>query len=102
MLARVEVDHETDQRAFELSACAGKTNETASAQFRRPFEVEEIQSRAERDVIGGVRQFRLLASTADDPICAGILANWNALMRQVWNIQEQVALLFVERVDPLG
>ena len=52
MLACVQVDHEIDQRAFELRACAGKTNETTPAQFRRPFQVEEIQSRAERDVIG--------------------------------------------------
>src|SRR5262249_35137892 len=101
MLARVQLDHEIDQSAFELRTCAGKTNETAPAQFRRPFEIEEIQSGAERNVIGSIGQFWLLAPTADDPICAGILANWNARMRQVWNVQEQVTLLFVERVDAL-
>ena len=52
MLARVQIDHEVDQRAFELRACPGETNETATAQFRRPFEIEEIQSRAKRNVIG--------------------------------------------------
>ena len=54
MLARVQVDHEINQRTFELRPCAGKTNETAAAQFRRPFEIEEIQSRAERNVIGSI------------------------------------------------
>ena len=101
MLARVQVDHEIDQRAFQFRACAGETNKTAPAQFRRPFEIEKIQSRAERNVIGSIGQLRFLAPTADDPICAGILANWNALMRQVWNFKKQVALLFVERVGAL-
>jgi hypothetical protein len=54
MLTRVQVEHEVDQRALELRACPGKTNETAPAQFRRPFEIEEIQSRAERNVIDSV------------------------------------------------
>ena len=88
MLARVQIDHEIDQRAFELRACAGKTNETAPAQFRRPFEIEEIQSRAERNVIGSIGQLRLLAPTAGDPICARILPNRNARMRKIWNIQK--------------
>jgi len=54
MLARVQVEHEIDQCAFELRACTGKTNETAPAQFRRPFQIEEIQSCAERNVIDSV------------------------------------------------
>ena len=49
MLARVQVEHEIDQRAFELRPCAGKTNEAAAAQFRRPFEIEKIQSCSERN-----------------------------------------------------
>ena len=88
MLARVQVEHEIDQCAFELRACTGKTNETAPAQFRRPFEIEKIQSCAESNVIGNIGQLRLLAPTADDTICAGILANWNTRMRKIWNIQE--------------
>ena len=54
MLARVQVDHEIDQRAFELRACAGKTNETAPTQFGRSLKIEEIQSRTKRNVIASI------------------------------------------------
>jgi hypothetical protein len=54
MLARVLVDHEIDQGAFELRACARETNETAPAEFRRPFQIKKIQSRAEGNVIGSI------------------------------------------------
>jgi hypothetical protein len=54
MLACVQIEQEIDQCTFEPRACAGKTNETAPAQFRRPFEIEEIQSRAEGNVIGSI------------------------------------------------
>src|SRR6478736_770528 len=101
MLACVQIEQEIDQCAFEPRACAGKTNKTAPAQFRRRFEVEKIQSRSDRNVIGSIGYLRLLAPTADDPICAGILSNWNACMRKTWNSQKQIALLFVDRVGAL-
>ena len=64
MLARVQIDHEIDQRALQPRACAGETNESAAAQFRRPLEIEKIQSCAERDVIG-----RLALIAASRPNC---------------------------------
>ena len=51
MLARVQVDHEIDQRTFQLRAGAGETDKTAPAQFCRPVGIEKIQSCAERNVI---------------------------------------------------
>ena len=55
MLARVRVERQSDQCALELRTRTSETNETAPAQFRRPFEIEEIQSRAEREnVIGSI------------------------------------------------
>ena len=95
MFTRVQIDHEIDQRAFELSAHAGKTNETAPAQFRSPLKIEEIQSCTEFHMVGRLGKLRLLAPTANDPICARVLANRNGFMRQVWDIQKQVALLFI-------
>ena len=72
MLARVQIEHEIDQCAFELRACAGETNETAPAQFRRPFEIEKIQSRAERNVIGSIRLF-----AASRPNCGRPDLRWD-------------------------
>ena len=43
MLARMQIEHEVDQRALELSAQAGETNEAAPAQFRRSFKIEQLQ-----------------------------------------------------------
>ena len=87
MLTRVQVDHEIDQGAFQLRACAGETNKTAAAQFCRPIKIEKIQSCAEHNVIDRLGQSRLLAPTAHDPICAGVFANRDALMRHIWNFQ---------------
>ena len=53
MLTCVQIDHEIDQRAFEPRARAGETNKTAATQFRSTFHVQEVQSRAERDMIDG-------------------------------------------------
>jgi hypothetical protein len=102
MLARVQIEHEVDQGAFELRSCTGETNETAAAEFRCPFQIEQIQSRADPDVISRVGQLRFLAPTADNAVSAGIFAKRNGFVRQVWNIQKQFALLFVERVGTLG
>src|SRR4029077_21277949 len=39
MLPCVQIDHEIDQRAFQLRARAGETNKTAAAQFCGPLHV---------------------------------------------------------------
>src|SRR5262249_33333612 len=39
MLARMQIDHEIDQRAFQSRASPGETNKTTAAQFRRPLQV---------------------------------------------------------------
>ena len=51
MLARVQIEHELDQRPLQPRARAGETDEPASAQFRRAFQIEKSQLRSERDVI---------------------------------------------------
>src|SRR5207247_10152729 len=61
--------------------------------FCRPFGTEKIQSCAERDVISRLGKSRFLAPAANDPVCAGIFANWNALMWQVRNLKKQIVLL---------
>ena len=40
-----------NQRPLQPRARAGKTNESAAAQFRRAFQIEQLQLRPERDVI---------------------------------------------------
>src|SRR5207247_11161872 len=57
--------------------------------FCRPFGTEKIQSCAERDVISQLGKSRFLAPAANDPVCAGIFANWNALMWQVRNLKKR-------------
>src|SRR6266436_2957344 len=92
MLARVQVHHEIDEGAFQFCAGASETDKTAPAEFCRPLRIKKIQSCAERSVICRFDQLRFLAPSADDSICAGILANGNALMRQVRNLKKQVVL----------
>src|SRR5947207_14448385 len=93
MLARVQVDHEIDEGAFQFCAGACETNKAGPAEFCRPFGIKKIQSRAERNVIGRLGKSRFLTPTSDDSICAWVLPNWNALMRQVRNLKKQIVLL---------
>src|SRR5436189_5175158 len=93
MLARVQVDHEIDEGAFQFCAGACETNKAGPAEFYRPSGIKKIQSRAERNVIGRLGKSRFLTPTSDDSICAWVLPNWNALMRQVRNLKKQIVLL---------
>src|SRR4029077_20487407 len=92
MLARVQVDHEIDEGAFQFCAGASETDKTAPAKFCRPLRIKKIEPCAERSVICRPDESRFLAPSPDDPICAGILANWNAFMRHVCDLKKQVVL----------
>src|ERR1043166_9850326 len=82
MLARVQVEHEIDQRAFELRARAGETDEAAAAQLRRTLQIEQLQFRAEREMIEDFAgQLRLISPVAHDSIAAWIPADRHALVR---------------------
>src|SRR6266404_2325139 len=92
MLARVQVDHEIDEGAFQFCAGASETDKTAPAEFCRPLRIKKIESCTERSVICRFDQLRLLAPSAEDSICAGILANGNALLGQVRDLKKQIVL----------
>ena len=51
MLARVQIEHEIDQRPLQLRARTGETNKPAAAQFRSAFQIEQFQFRSKRDMI---------------------------------------------------
>jgi hypothetical protein len=51
MFARVQIDHEIDQRTLQPRARAGETNKTAAAQFCGSLHVQELQVRGQRDMI---------------------------------------------------
>src|SRR4029077_13864889 len=89
MLARVQIDHEIDEGAFQFCAGARETDKTAPAEFCRPLRIKKVEPCAERNVIDWLCESRFVTPTADHPICARILANWNTLMRQVRNLQKQ-------------
>src|SRR5437773_10326567 len=93
MLTRVQVDHEIDEGAFQFCAGACETNKAAPAEFCGPLRIEKIQSGAERNVISRLGESRFLTPTADDSICAWVFASWNALMRQVRDLKNQILLL---------
>src|SRR5438094_10609097 len=93
MLARVQVDHEIDEGAFQFCAGACETNKAAPAEFCGPLRIEKIQSGAKRNVIGRFGESRFLTPTADDSICAWVFASWNALMPHVRDLQKQSVLL---------
>src|SRR5438093_12622148 len=95
MLARVQVDHEIDEGAFQFCAGSCETNKAAPAEFCGPLRIEKIQSGAERNVISRLGESRFLTPTADDSICAWVFASWNALMRQVRDLKNQILLLIL-------
>ena len=43
MLARMQVDHEIDQGAFQLRTGAGEADEPTAAQFRCASQIEKFQ-----------------------------------------------------------
>src|ERR1043166_1678035 len=49
VLARVEIEHELDERSLEAGTSAGKTNKTAAAQLRSALQIKKLQLRAQRD-----------------------------------------------------
>jgi hypothetical protein len=88
----MHVDHEIDEGAFKFRAGPSETDKTAPAEFRRPLGIQKIQSCPERNVIGRLCELRFLSPAANDPICARVFANWNALMRQVRNLKKRIVL----------
>ena len=51
MFARVQIEHEIDQSALQSRPRARKTNESAAAEFRRAFQIEESELCSKRNVI---------------------------------------------------
>ena len=51
VLSRMQVDHEINQGAFQLCTCSRETDKTAAAKLRSAFQIEELQLRAESNVI---------------------------------------------------
>ena len=88
MLARVQVDHEIDQRAFQSRACTGETNEAAPAEFGRPIGIEQLQFCAEGNVIFRLGELRFVAPAPYDAVRTGVFANWNTLIRQIGDLEK--------------
>ena len=89
MLARVQIEHELDQCPLQPRAGAGKANEPAPAQFRRAFQIEELQLRAQRDVVEHRKvERRLLAPTPHDRVVGRGGSDRRVGMGQVWNIEQ--------------
>ena len=95
MFARVQVEHELDQSSFQPRAGAGKTNETASAQLRRAFEIKEFEIRSNGDVIQRTVEFRFRSPRTHNRIGAGILPARHLEMRQIGNLQKHFFLFRV-------
>src|SRR5207302_8598069 len=97
VLARMQIEHEINQRPLEFRTRAGKTNESAPAQLRRALQVEDLQFLAERNVIEHFPgQLRLLPPLANDFVRARVFSERHALVRNVWNFEKEIFLLFVE------
>ena len=89
MLARVQVEHELDQRPLQPRAGAGETNESASAQLGRAFRVEEIQLCAERDMIQHRKiELRFLAPAPHDRVVGRGGSDRRVGMGKVWDIEQ--------------
>ena len=98
MLARVQIEHEINQRAFQSRARAREADESAPAQFRRALQIEKFQLRPERDVIQhDSAQRRLFSPTSHHRILARVFAHRRVCVRQIWNLEEQSLLLLVRR-----
>src|SRR5262245_20068805 len=86
---RVEVEHEVDQRAFELRAKSAEDGEARARHLRRALLVEDAQSGAEVDVVLRLEAFGVeiarSSPAADFPVGRLVGADRNRLVRQVWN-----------------
>ena len=51
VFACMQIEHEIDERAFQLCARTGEADEPAAANFRRAFQIEKSPLFPERDVI---------------------------------------------------
>src|SRR5436853_4122825 len=90
-----------NQNALEPCARAGEANKSAAAQLRRALEIENSQLLAEREVIERLaRKLRLASPFAQDLVPARTFSQRHALVRQVWNLKKQIALLLVELRHP--
>ena len=69
VLARVQVEHEVDQRPLQPRPRAGIAGEGAAAHPRGAFEVEKAKLRADLDVAARRGNGRLFPPCADDWIC---------------------------------
>src|ERR1035438_6347023 len=86
MLASVQVEHEIDQRAFELGAQDPIHGETGARDLGSTFEVEDAEFFAEFPMwLGSEVELRRCSPTADFDIAVGILANGHAGIRQIGN-----------------
>src|SRR5581483_7300060 len=90
MLARVQVEHEIDQRAGQLRAGAAENGEARTREPRRALEIEDAERRAEIPM-----RLRLeieasrLAVPAHFDVVVSALADRHARVRQIWQVQHR-------------
>src|SRR5713226_3583012 len=90
MLARVQVEHEIDQRAFQSRAGAVQNREARAGDLRRALEIENAERRSQVDVILWCEiKFWLRAPAADLRIRRFVFADRYAFVGNVWqNLKE--------------
>jgi hypothetical protein len=91
VLARVRVEHEVDEGAFEFGAEAGVDSEAGAGDFGGAFEVENAEGRAEVPVgLGGEVELRDLAAFVDFGVAGGGGACGNGFVGEVGDGGEEV------------
>ena len=92
VIARVQIEAEIDERPQQPRAEPGVTDETAAADLRGAFEIEEPELFAEFYVIERVRDLRLFAPRFDDGILARIVADGRGVVREIGKAEQHRAL----------
>ena len=91
MLARVQIEHEVDQRARQPRAGAAQHREAGAGNLRGALEIENAERGAEIPVRLRLEVERArLAVRAGLPVVCGALADRHARVRQVRQHQERL------------
>src|SRR5207247_7859804 len=100
VIARVEIEHEVDQRALEPCAGAAQHRETRAGHARRPLEVDDAKRRAQIPV-----RLRLeikrprLAMLSDLGVVPRGLADRDRGVRKVRQHQQRLLQLMLDRIE---
>src|SRR5438309_1478300 len=95
VLARMQIEHELDQRTLQPRPNTSETNKSAATEFRGAVQIEQLQPGSDGNVIERIGNFGFLPPLAHYPVRAWVVSDRSICVRQIRNLQEEIALFFI-------